>query len=388
MSQAFMFGFDNDVVEEDGPKWPKKSHTDTRETSAMQMKSQLEEPKSHSLQEMLSLLPSSISYSTLAINVPNETSSIQLLRRELFDIRAQLMAEDSHLGEANQFLSNPIAGLSSGDDLTPGVYEGGFKTWECAIDLAQYLVGQWSSIAGVIGSRGLHVIELGAGTAVPSLTLLHLVLTNSSLPSSHPPFQFTLADYNPSVLHLSTIPNFLLTHMLHTSHSRSLPFAAPTPTNSDLEINSALLSRFSSDLSSRNIYMSAISGPWSPTFFRLVSSQTPSHHATSFSLAIPPTAAPSLPPFTLILASETIYSPRSLQPFTNTLFDLLDAAAAHPDCGQSPPRALVAAKKFYFGVGGGVEEFLTAVKTRGGTADVVWESGGGVGRVILEVRRS
>lgn len=106
------------------------------------------------------MLPSSISYSTFAINVPNETNSIHLLRRELFDIRAQLMAEDTRLEEVHQFSSNPIAGLSTGDDLTPGVYEGGFKTWECAIDLAQYLVGQWDAIAEAIGTRGFHVIEV------------------------------------------------------------------------------------------------------------------------------------------------------------------------------------------------------------------------------------
>ena len=34
-----------------------------------------------------------------------------------------------------------------------------------------------------------------------------------------------------------------------------------------------------------------------------------------------------------------------------------------------------------------MQEFSTAVKARGGTVDVVWESGGGVGKVIMEVRR-
>lgn len=42
------------------------------------------------------------------------------------------MAEDVSLG------SREIPGLSS-DDIIPRVYEGGFKTWECAIDLARYL---------------------------------------------------------------------------------------------------------------------------------------------------------------------------------------------------------------------------------------------------------
>lgn len=70
------------------------------------------------------------------------------------------MAEDFRMEQADDFSSNAIAGLSTGDDLTPGVYEGGFKTWECAIDLAHYLVGHWSAIAGTVGTRGLQVIEV------------------------------------------------------------------------------------------------------------------------------------------------------------------------------------------------------------------------------------
>ncbi len=32
-----------------------------------------------------------------------------------------------------------VVGLSS-DDITPNVYEGGFKTWDCSIDLANYIL--------------------------------------------------------------------------------------------------------------------------------------------------------------------------------------------------------------------------------------------------------
>lgn len=31
--------------------------------------------------------------------------------------------------------------LSGNTDLIKGVYEGGFKTWECSIDMVQYLSG-------------------------------------------------------------------------------------------------------------------------------------------------------------------------------------------------------------------------------------------------------
>lgn len=42
------------------------------------------------------------------------------------------MAEDS-AGHDNEEL---IAGIEKGD-ITPNFYEGGFKTWECALDLAK-----------------------------------------------------------------------------------------------------------------------------------------------------------------------------------------------------------------------------------------------------------
>lgn len=70
------------------------------------------------------------------------------------------MAEDSRIAEVDEYSSNTLAGLSTGDDLTPGIYEGGFKTWECAIDLAQYLAGQWNTIVEAVGTRGLRVIEV------------------------------------------------------------------------------------------------------------------------------------------------------------------------------------------------------------------------------------
>lgn len=91
----------------------------------------------------------------------------------------------------------------------------------------------------------------------------------------------------------------------------------------------------------------------------------------------------STPSNTLILASETIYSPASITAFTNTLIHILSTVESR----GSEACALVAAKKVYFGVGGGVDEFLEVLAARGGTGKVVWESfGGGVERLILEVR--
>lgn len=86
---------------------------------------------------------------------------------------------------------------------------------------------------------------------------------------------------------------------------------------------------------------------------------------------------------TLVLASETIYSPSSLGIFTKLVYDVLSEEDA---IGPGRREAFVAAKKVYFGVGGGVAEFEEELKRLGGKATTVLDvKGAGVGRVVLEV---
>ena len=63
------------------------------------------------------------------------------------------MAED----DVSDHLS-PAVGLSN-DDIMPNVYEGGFKTWECAVDLASHLSGILNEYWDLEG-RALHVLEV------------------------------------------------------------------------------------------------------------------------------------------------------------------------------------------------------------------------------------
>lgn len=81
-----------------------------------------------------------------------DQDAIKLPRRELFDIRAQIMAENM------SFERSSVAGLSA-DDIMPRIYEGGFKTWECAIDLARYLAGR-ADVIDSVQRQQLHVIEV------------------------------------------------------------------------------------------------------------------------------------------------------------------------------------------------------------------------------------
>jgi protein-histidine N-methyltransferase len=96
--------------------------------------------------------------------------------------------------------------------------------------------------------------------------------------------------------------------------------------------------------------------------------------------------------YDIVLTSETIYRMDSLP----SLIKLLRAVCGCEEqslthLASSPPSylCLVAAKVIYFGVGGGVSEFLDAVYGSGDRrsvkAEPVWESKAGVGRKILKM---
>lgn len=183
---------------------------------------------------------------------------------------------------------------------------------------------------------------------------------------------FTFADYNDAVLRLVTLPNLLLTWCSIRSRSATSDVsnedAVQEPQEEELDVTPQLLDEFKSDLARRGIIIDFVSGAWSPEFVDLVSSTRNLDECR-----------------TLIMASETIYAPSSLRAFSETLLSLLRRSST--DATKS--RALVAAKKVYFGVGGGVDEFLAVLKELcpdgldvEQKVDIQSE---GVGRVVLEI---
>ena len=89
---------------------------------------------------MLKALPSKIAYSTLVLKMDNG-QEVSIPRRELWDVRVQLMAEedDEGLGNLGQ------------DDVRTGVYEGGFKSWESSVDVVKELYKRSRDILGSPG---------------------------------------------------------------------------------------------------------------------------------------------------------------------------------------------------------------------------------------------
>ncbi len=242
-----------------------------------------------------------------------------------------------------------LTGLDTGD-LTSGVYEGGFKTWECAIDLAEF-------IAASNLDSDWHIIELGAGSAIPSCVLLNQAIRRDRSESTGR-YHFTLCDYNEDVLNLCTAPNVFL-----NAHHAFHPVDGHPAEENDFDFEAIDAGSVTEQLASRGITIDMISGGWDIEFAELAASSRLGGQRSNI----------------MILASETIYSPDSLRDFNETLLVLLKSA-------PSSARALVAAKQIYFGVGGGVAEFTRDIHEGGAAVKTVSEiSTAGVGRVILEV---
>ncbi|KAE9373232.1 hypothetical protein N431DRAFT_456021 [Stipitochalara longipes BDJ] len=357
---SFSFSFSGDDIEDDASNSVEAEAKEKRQhvaesgtlqrsspstSSAFPISGQpLLPPKSHSLTALLATLPSTIAYSTLTIKL-DDGSELKIPRRELWDVRVQLMAEDeSTNGEA-------MVGLGK-DDVKTGVYEGGFKSWESSVDVVKELAKR----RGINGMyRGGRSLELGCGTALPSLAVFQWALRNND-GGREEGMSFGLADYNPTVLQLVTLPNLLLSWAKTTK-------SAGWEEEGELEIDEGLVKEFHSDLEKQKINLHFFSGAWSEEFVNLVGQNMGS---TSGEITV--------------IGAETIYSPFALKSFAETLLGLM----ASMDGKQNT--ALVAAKKVYFGVGGSMEDFCQMIRERGAVVEQIREESDGVRRAVVEVK--
>ncbi|OAL21075.1 hypothetical protein AYO20_11428 [Fonsecaea nubica] len=423
---SFSFGFSGDDIEVDGQATEHEALTNKISECALsdsrESPQNTVEPKRHSLEELLASLPSRVSYGTLRIpsfseygklrdinsNDPGAVTSVY--RRSVFDIRAQLMAEANPSAEEEEedTARTLLSGLESGD-LSSGIYEGGFKTWECALDLASLVITE-KDVSGYgqgqenedddDGPEAWEVVELGAGSALPTLALMQKFIDRRrERPTTHGgSLKVTLCDYNADVLRLATAPNVFLNYLFASSGRVSHPLDdRGNPADGDLDLEElggeALVSRTIQDMTADDISFEFISGGWGPAFLDLV--YPPSPPSPQASLGETDHQHPPKPTNLLILASETVYSPSSIKAFTETVLGILASHyrrfTAAPVIGRPspPPRAWVAAKRVYFGVGGGVDEFVREVERLGGRSRVLVDvQDAGVGRVVLEVTLS
>ncbi|KAH9988825.1 hypothetical protein BJV74DRAFT_773312, partial [Russula compacta] len=331
----------------------------------------------------LDALPEALSYSSLTLPGPNNGHT--LVRRDLFDARFQLLTAQGNDSKRDSDEQTAAAAsfefVDAPADLVPGAYEGGLKTWECALDLAAYLDRDVLGAAAGRRVRGQRVLELGCGTAVPTLLLLDRLFAHlASEPKATAETDIHLQDYNRSVLELVTLPNILLAWCPSVLLAHSIPIShEASPMNKidipgGLTVTRALLAAFTASLDAHKVRLRFFAGGWSSLSERR-GQGTP----------------PAPPPYDIVLASETIYRPDALGAFLSVL---RTAAVVAPSCCHDdqevvrpppPPLCLVAAKVVYFGVGGGVQGFVRGVEEENGTVRTVWEHREGVGRVIMRV---
>ncbi|KAL4727495.1 hypothetical protein ACLX1H_006409 [Fusarium chlamydosporum] len=352
---SFSFGFAGDDISDDEqnsatvkPAAPAPAST----SSAFPVPGKPQLPPSvHQLSDLLAQQPSKIAYSLLEVTLDDGTT-IQLPRRELWDVRVQLMAEEEDLAGAQS------EGLGS-HDVKTGVYEGGFKSWESSVDLVKVLAANKS--ISTLEQNAFRVMELGCGTALPSLAVFQWAMTSVS---ERRHLSLIMADYNPSVLRLVTLPNFILSWALNNAQLPALQEAFSI--EGEVELGLDVLAAFQQSLEESNITLSFVSGAWSPEFVDLLYT-LPSGNGQ--------------PSSTLLLGAETIYSPFALQAFLETLFLILERER---DTEGSEAGAYIGAKRLYFGVGGSLDDFVNMARQKGAKVEQLREEAEGVRRGVVQ----
>lgn len=177
---SFSFSFAGDDIEDDNsagphvPSPPTASNPPAANAFPVQGKPLLP-PIQHDLNHMLAALPSKIAYSLLDVDLDG-SASVQIPRRELWDVRVQLMAEDDRVGGGEEV----EPGLGS-HDVKTGIYEGGFKSWESSVDMVKVLAAE-DFPASLIESP-IQIIEVSGQDPrlCPPRHLAHLIhVVNSS----------------------------------------------------------------------------------------------------------------------------------------------------------------------------------------------------------------
>ena len=215
-------------------------------------------------------------------------------------------------------------------DLVKGKYEGGLKLWECAIDLTKYVVRERvvEAMVTVSKSKSFRVLELGCGHGVPGIASL-MAHEKMEKDGKDTTLLCTLADYNEEVLTEVTIPNARMNGVCEQC--------------------------------------TFLAGDWDD----LVAA--PSEQSEAFL---------SKDEFDLILTSDTIYNVDDAKKLAKVIHHCLKKNA------NENAIALVAAKRYYFGVGGSTATFMQLCDETSLSCDVVKEIMDGASNVreIIRVR--
>lgn len=174
---SFSFGFSGDDIEHDVDESQTPAITTQASTSysAFPVAGKPQLPATHhSLSDFLSQLPSKIAYDLLDIDVADDGASetrLRLPRRELWDVRVQLMAEDEDVVGGEDRVDD--GGLGK-HDVKTGIYEGGFKSWESSIDLVKVLAAR-DELTAAQQASSLRVLEVRIPTKRDARNSIYLI---------------------------------------------------------------------------------------------------------------------------------------------------------------------------------------------------------------------
>ncbi|XP_064100587.1 histidine protein methyltransferase 1 homolog isoform X3 [Macrobrachium nipponense] len=233
------------------------------------------------------------------------------------------LSMSSAVGRLKSEASTDILPLvTDNTDLVPAVYEGGLKIWECTWDLLEYLESSSNDL------KGCRVLELGCGAGLPAIyAMLH---------GAH----ITLQDYNEEVINYVAIPNVLL----NSTDISVLEDGNPETFGETIQ-----------EVTSKSCYYS---GDWGE-LDKLFASKMETDHK-----------------FDLILTSETIYNQECHEKLLTLMTNNL----------KKDGKILLAAKTYYFGVGGGIQQFCDLIKEKGHlNIETVYTHEEGVRREIIEL---
>ncbi len=240
----------------------------------------------------------------------------------------EMKNEDGNEAEEKEPSSSSSYSLAS-HDLVKGKYEGGLKLWECAIDLTEYLVRERvveEMVSKSSKTKPFRVLELGCGHGVPGIA--SLMVHKKDVTNTTNTILCTLADYNEEVLKEVTIPNARLNGVCDQC--------------------------------------TFLAGDWDDLI-------AASSNKSALLLE---------EEFDLILSSDTIYNVEDAKKLAKVIHHCLKRKS------DENAIALVAAKRYYFGVGGSTATFMKLCDDAALTCDVVKEIMDGASNVreIIRVR--
>ncbi|KAG0661688.1 hypothetical protein C6P45_001287 [Maudiozyma exigua] len=301
------------------------------------------QPQIESLESILaSLKDVRVSYES--IDIPTMSQSIEqpkLYRRDLFDMKHQLMSEDDSI-TTQQENSNELDILIH-EDLRKNIYEGGLKSWECSIDLVSLLNESFHRTKDLSFNETNCIVEIGCGTALPSEFIFQQYLKQGTITG----LNMILTDYNSSALRLATIPNLIITWINTCLNEEQIHNTQPENISmkydQEIVFSEKLLQLFIDDMNLKNINIQLISGSWGRDFTNLL------HDLLKNIINCNKL---------LVLTSETIYQPDHLPLISETLIDLKQ------NTNFTHVNQMIAAKDIYFGVGGSLIEFENYLRNR------------------------